>query len=125
MKTDMKTLFSYGFVIYPKDSNFILEKYPGTISAPKSEIVLPPIPYDSYEKASEAAMAYINDWSLNVGQEFSVIVRYNRGLGVEYKTLPSVRADTQELAQAKGDEEARKIFPDPIIIHEVRVRPVF
>lgn len=57
--------------------------------------------------------------------EFTAIVRYNRGLGVEYRNLSNVHAFGIEEAKEKAWKEAEKVLSDEkaLTIHEVRVRP--
>ena len=61
--------------------------------------------------------------------EFSVIVRFNRGLGAECINLKNVRASTIHEAQILADEQAQnyfKITPDmkEAIIGEIKIRPL-
>jgi len=62
--------------------------------------------------------------SQNAVGEFTAIVRYSRGLGIEYKNLPVIQANNIEEAQMKAAEAAEKILGGPgVDIREVRVRP--
>lgn len=57
--------------------------------------------------------------------EFTAIVRYNRGLGIEYRNLSSIYAMTMDEARTMAWKEAEKVLGDEekVTIHEVRVRP--
>jgi len=56
--------------------------------------------------------------------EFVAIVRYSRGLGIEYKTLPIIYANDIEEAKVMATSEAERIVGGPRVdIREVKVRP--
>ena len=73
--------------------------------------------YNSFDEALKASEQFLNM------QEWQAIIRYNKGLGIEYKTLPFILADTRVDAKIKANEEAEKLLGDSII--EVKVTPRF
>jgi hypothetical protein len=74
--------------------------------------------YASFEEALKAS----NDF-LNMQKEWQTIIRYNKGLGIEYKNLPVIFASTKEDAKVIAEQEAEKILGNSII--EVKVKPKF
>lgn len=54
---------------------------------------------------------------------WSTIVRFNRGLGIEYKNMPDIEADSYEEALEIAKKEANKLKKEPkLIIAEIKVR---
>jgi hypothetical protein len=80
----------------------------------------------SFEEAVEIVYRALQDAKTKkpVIGEFVAIVRYDRGLGIEYKNLPVIQATTIEEARAEATEIAEKILGGPgVDIREVKVRP--
>lgn len=115
MNDALRDLLLNGFIIYPKDGKFVLRKE----SVPSNPTVMQEMEFSCYEEASTWALnnlhARIADWI--------VTVRFNRGLGIEYKNLPDVQACTREEAKNKAKNLAELHFTDPkVVLSEVRVR---
>lgn len=79
----------------------------------------------SFEEAVEIVYKALQESkSRPVVGEFIAIVRYNRGLGIEYKNLPVIQATSIEEAKLQAAEDAERIVGGPgVDIREVRVRP--
>ncbi len=80
----------------------------------------------SFEEAIEIVYHSLQESKAKqaISGEFYAIVRFNRGLGIEYKNLPVIQATTIEEAKMKATEIAEKIVGGPgVDIREVRVRP--
>ena len=110
----LKELTLNGFVIYPSDDKFILQK----INTPNNPLILEPKKFESYEKALEFTKTFTKKEFSN----FVAIARYNRGLGIEYKNLPLIEAKNIDEARAKAQILGNQIIGESHII-EIRVRP--
>ncbi len=76
---------------------------------------------DTYEEAVGQAHEKLRQPKL---QEYTATVRYHRGLGVEYKTLPAIQALTLDEARRAASEQAEQLLgASGVEIREVRVRP--
>ena len=115
MNDVLRDLLLNGFMIYPNNGKFIVKKE----AVPSNTMVLKEKEYDSYDSAVEAATQILNAVQ---SLEWVVVVRYNRGLGVEYKNLSDVVASSLEEATKIADELAHKILGQSVIISEVKVR---
>lgn len=115
MNDILRDLLLNGFVIYPKNGNYVLKKE----SMPSNPTVIPETEFKCCDDAINWALSNLRmevyDWI--------VTVRFNRGLGIEYKNLPDVQSPTLEHAKVAAEKEAEKHFTDPkVVISEVRVR---
>ena len=115
MNDILRDLLLNGFMIYPNKGKFIVKKE----SVPTNTTVLKETEYDNYDLAVEAASKMLNTVQ---PAEWACIVRYNRGLGIEYKNLPDVTASSIEEAKRIADELVQRIFGESATISEVRVR---
>jgi len=106
---DIKTIVDSGFLLYLSNSKYIVEKRPGTLNRREAK--------DRSFERIEDAISFINE-IINL-KEWKPIIRYNRGLGVEYRTLSVIIAPSLEEAKKKALEEAEKTLGDYII--EVKV----
>jgi hypothetical protein len=112
----LKDLLLNGFLIYPNGGKFTVRKE----SIPTNNLLIPESNYDTYELALEAAINLLKTPKM---LEWTIVVRYNRGLGIEYKNLPNVLSSTYEEAQILAEKSANKLLNDPnITISEIRVR---
>jgi len=114
---DLVEMMNHGFVIFQTGpSRWKIKKT--TTPMDDREISIE-TSFDTWEKCSNYVKKLINDRTY----QFEVIVRYNRGLGPEHKTLGNVKAKTlpkaQELAKKLAESEIDK---EQII--EVRARPL-
>lgn len=117
MSDVLRDLLLNGFMIYPHNGKFIVKK--GAV--PANQTVINEQEFDSYDVAVEAAVEMLRTPQ---AIEWTAIARYNRGLGIEYRNLPDVRATTAEEAQSLADQQAEKLLGGPQVeINEVRVRP--
>lgn len=106
-----KELVSNGFTISFDGENFTVTK--------DSEVSR----FANFEDAVADAASKL-DAINNKTYEFTAVVRYNRGLGVEYKTLPCVEARNIEEAKSIAREMFERSVADPKVdIREVKVRP--
>lgn len=119
MKNNDNVLFglmSKGFVIYPEKEKWIVSKR----SVPGHQITFEDVECDNYEEAVKTA---IQSLEKRYDKEYFAIVRYNRGLGIEYRNLPSIFANSYEKAVEVSNKLISEIFTDPsYVIIETRVR---
>ena len=114
MNDILRDLLLNGFMIYPNNGKFIVKKE----AVPLNLTVFKETEYDSYELAVEAAGAMLNNPQM---VDWKVIVRYNRGLGIEYKNLPDVRASNIQNAKALAEVMAGELLGGAVVISEVKV----
>lgn len=114
MENLLRELYAYGFHIVPEGNEWVA-----------STIRTEPIRSDTYEGAVKLAYAALQESKgVTTIQEFTAIVRYNRGLGIEYKNLPTIQAINLDEAKAIATINADKIVGGPgVDIREVRVKP--
>lgn len=105
-----------GFMIYPVGEKFVLKKE----SVPKNQDKIPETLYENYDEAINAAKEMICDSKIFI---WTATVRYNRGLGIEYKNLNEISAKTKEEAEQIALELAEKtILDNKLQVYEARVR---
>ena len=115
MNDILRDLLLNGFMIYPNNGKYIVKKE----AVPTNPTILKESEYASYDLAVEAAAAMLNT---PIVVRWTAIVRYNRGLGIEYKNLPDVRATDKEGAIAMAEVLAVEILGGSAVISEVRVQ---
>lgn len=114
MEQNLQNLMKNGFIIYPKENKFIVEK----IAVEGNSNILKPIEFETYELALEYAV-----FRLNPTKEWQPIIRYNRGLGIEYKNLPTIFAENREKALNIAKVKAESLKECQVL--EVKVFPKF
>lgn len=115
MNDILRDLLLNGFVIFPRNGKFILKKE----SMPCNPTVISEMEFESCDEAIDWAT---NNLHVQV-YDWIVTVRFNRGLGIEYKNLPDVQASTLDYAKTIAKKEAERHFIDPkVVVSEVRVR---
>lgn len=119
MNDTLRDLLNSGFMIYPANGKFVVKKDP----MPHSPFSVAEQEFDTYLKAVEEVERILRQPPLI---EWTVLVRYNRGLGIEYKHLETVFAETQEIAKEVAQGHANS-FEKTLNakVAEVRVRPKF
>lgn len=115
MNDILRDLLLNGFMIYPNNGKFVVKKE----AIPTNPAILKESEYDSYDLAVEAAVNMLQTPQM---AEWGAVARYNRGLGIEYRNLPDVRAASKDEAKAMADKLAEKILGRSTVISEVRVR---
>lgn len=111
----LRELLLNGYMIYPKNGKFILRKE----AIPTNQIVLPEMEFSVWEEAVDWAKKSLQSPIFN----WIVTIRFNRGLGIEYKNLAEIQTRSKEEAQAQAEKLAERHFSDPkVVISEVRVR---
>jgi len=115
MNDILRDLLLNGFMIYPNNGKFVVKKE----AIPANPAVIKESEYDTYDLAVEAAVNMLQTPQM---AEWGAIVRYNRGLGIEYKNLPDVRATSKEEATAMAEMLADTVLGGSAVISEVRVR---
>lgn len=113
---ELRDLLMNGFIIFPKNGKFILKKE----AVPDNEIVINETEFESYELAVECAIELLKKPQV---LNWDVVVRFNQGLGIEYRNLSAVVAETHEEAQRLAEANANLTFNKMVDIIEVRVRP--
>lgn len=116
MGDELRDLLLNGFMIYPSNGKFIVKKE----SVPTSAYQLEAQECNSYGEAVELALQILRTPKL---LSWVVTVRYNRGLGIEYKNLNDVFASSKEEAQDLAENLAETHFKkQKVMISGVKVR---
>ena len=116
MSDELRDLLLNGFMIYPSNGKFIVKKE----CVPSSQFQIEPQECNTYGEAIEAALQILRTPKL---LSWTVIARYNRGLGIEYKNLDDVFAPTKEEAQNLAENQAESHFKkQKVVISGVKVK---
>lgn len=113
---DLNTLNNYGFLVYENTGTYVLAK----VAVPRDSRELASQTFATYEDAVLAGSEGI--YQARSSQKFTAIVRYDRGLGIEYKTLSEFPASDLVEAKAQAAIIAEKELPKKANIKEIRVR---
>ena len=112
-------LLKIGFSFYKEygpNQKFVVSKH----AVFEDPSVLEDISCDDLDEAIKIAQGFLNKPKNFVWQ---AIVRFNRGLGIEYKNLPEIEAKSLEDAEVQAKILAEKMKKDPkLIILEIKVR---
>jgi hypothetical protein len=103
---DIKHLVDNGFLIYLEQSKYIIEKIPTILNNKKLDSKV----FDTLEESIQFIESFL------IKKEWKAIVRYNRGLGVEYRNLKLIEATSLEEAKVIAREEAERLLKDSNII---------
>jgi hypothetical protein len=115
--TTIQDLLMNGFMIYLNtNGKYTLKK----VLVPINSLVVEEQEFIDYESAMNAAIQIFETPQLI---EWEVIVRYNQGLGIEYKNLPSISARDKEEAKKLAFDYAETVFSPLVQINEIKVRP--
>lgn len=114
-----------GVHIYPSEcgKGWAAEKVP-TPDYPQAEA---PVFSETYAGALEQGRGWLR--SYHGCRTYSVMMRYHRGLGVEYRNLPPVEATSPQEAQQLAEASAVSYVAsapnmEKAVVQEVRIRPV-
>lgn len=116
MNDILRDLLLNGFMIYP-DSNgkYMMRKE----AVPSNQNIIEETQFDNYDLAVDAAASLIYAPKI---KNWTAIVRYNRGLGIEYRNLSDIQSTNKDDAQKIAENMAEKVLAaDNTIILEVRV----
>ena len=118
---DIQELMSFGYIIFPAHAGeFALRKIP----TPLSNIELLTTTFATYELAMAAAEKHHLKLSDGQEKEWVAIMRYDRGLGVEYRNLLNILAKDYAAAIELAEEKAGFILKDEpkAVIEQIKVR---
>jgi hypothetical protein len=116
MAIDLCEIMLNGFLIYPSNGKFILKKE----ATSESFFTLDVMEFSSYGDAIEYASEIILKPKLN---NWYAIVRYNQGLGVEYKKINDIFAENHESAVEIINDTVKKMFKNKkVVISEIKVK---
>lgn len=117
MGDELRDLLLNGFMIYPSAGKFIVKKE----SVPASQFQIEAHECSSYADAVNLALELLRR---PLESCWIITVRYNRGLGIEYKNLTDVFASSYEDAVQKAEIIAENHFKkQKVVISGVKVRP--
>mgnify|MGYP003326182445 FL=1 len=116
MSEELRNIMMSGFMIFPSNGKFILKKQ----AVQESDFHLDETEFSKYEDAIEFAIKTLKQPRMS---DWTAIVRFNRGLGIEYKNLKDMQAETYEDACVKAEKQAESLFyKQKVIISEIKVR---
>ena len=102
MSDFLQMLLLNGFMIYPCNGKFVVKKE----RVPESDYLLEPSEFGTYGEAFDYAVAVLSTPRKLV---WCVMLRYNRGLGVEYRNLSEVSASDHEEAMAIANRQVEEL----------------
>ena len=103
MSEDLLNIMSNGFMIYPSNGKFIVKKQ----AVPNNNIIIEEQELESYAKSIDYARSVLQKPKL---QSWTGIIRYNRGLGIEYKNLNEFQAENKENAMVFAKNQIEILF---------------
>lgn len=111
---DEYKLMTNGFVIYRNhEKEWILKKIQTKDSTESIEKII----FESYEKAKAFALNLLNN-----KDKWTAIVRYDRGLGIEYKNIDNIHAKTLQEANEIAYKEILSFLHDKNMIKEIKLK---
>lgn len=116
MEDTLKSLMINGYqILLGSDGNFVVKKN----AVPGNSLELEAVSFGNYGEALDFAAGH---FSTPPRVEWSVLARFDRGLGTEYRNLRPVeavsQAEAENLARMQVDQEL-----SGCVVKEVRVRP--
>jgi hypothetical protein len=116
MSEDLKNIMLSGFTIFPSNGKFVLKKQ----SVPESNFSIDNKEFNSYEDAMEFAIKMLKEPRIF---NWSAIIRYNRGLGIEYKNLQLLQAESYDIAYELAQKQVDALFfRKKVVVSEIKVR---
>lgn len=115
----IKNLMLNGLLIYQDGTEFLIQK----IDVPNNKTKIDnEDKFESFESAFEVACHLLN--MQQASKSWIPTVRYNQGLGVEYKNLHEVFAPNKEMALKLATEAAYQYFRNmpAVVIKEIKVK---
>lgn len=111
---DEYQMLTNGFVIYKNsEKEWILTK----VQTKQSIDVIDRMIFESYDKAKVFSLNFIN-----FKNKWLAIVRYDRGLGIEYKTIDNIHAKNTQEAYEFAYKETLHFLNDKNMIKEIKVK---
>jgi hypothetical protein len=116
MSEELRDIILNGFLVYPSNGKFIVKKE----AVPESNFTIEAKECDSYGQAIEFAIEMLKKPRI---LKWSGVVRYNRGLGIEYKNLSFIESENYEKACEIAKLQVEDFFKNQkVIISEIKVR---
>ena len=114
MEEIYKELLNLGFIIFQNADKFAVQK----VSLPHSPQVLESKEFKTYEEAINFAKSYI----AKKNQSYHAIIRYERGLGVEYFSVPNIIANDEDEAKTIALDKSNLLANPKVKVAEVKLR---
>lgn len=116
MSEELRDIILNGFLIYPSNGKFIVKKE----AVPESNYSIDATECDTYGEAIELAIETMKKPRLVT---WSGIVRFNRGLGIEYKNLTLIESENYEQACEIARLQVEDFFKNQkVVVSEIKVR---
>ena len=116
MSNSLRDLLMNGYMIYPSHGKFVVKKE----CVPHSDFSLSIKEFNSYSEAVDYALESLQKPKLF---NWKITLRYNRGLGVEYRILNDILAESKEQAIVAANEFVETLIKvEKILTYEIRVQ---
>ena len=115
----IKNLMLNGLIIYQDGTEFCIKK----IDVPKNQMkIVNGERFSNFDSAFEVACYLLEQQEAN--KSWTPMVRYNQGLGIEYKNLHEIMAPNKEVALQLATEAAHQHFRNmpAVVIQEIKVK---
>lgn len=114
MENFYKLFASKGFILYEENKSYIVKK----VSLPHSTLKIEPVKFEAYDQAINFIKLHID----KKNQTYQAIIRYRRGLGIEYLTVPNIIAEHEDEAKTIALEKSQLLKNPKVNIAEVKLR---
>ena len=111
---NIKEFNEFGFVLYAVGNKIGLQK----VITPKNNIYFGEKIFENLELAQEFIKKLITEQK----KVYKAIIRFDRGLGVEYKTIENIRSNDEKEAEEIALKNSQLLKNGKTIIAEVKIR---
>ena len=114
MEDFYKLFASKGFVLYEEKNYYVVQK----ISLPHSDLKIEPVKFETHDQAINFIKLHID----KKNQTYQAIIRYRRGLGIEYLTVPNIIAEHEDEAKNLALEKSEFLKNPKVKVAEIKLR---
>lgn len=114
MEDFYKLFASKGFVLYEEKNYYVVQK----ISLPHSDLKIEPVKFETHDQAINFIKLHID----KKNQTYQAIIRYRRGLGIEYLTVPNIIAEHEDEAKNLALEKSELLKNPKVKVAEIKLR---
>lgn len=107
-------LNEHGIVIYSLNDGFGVKK----VSTPKDQRIF----NETFFQNEDILKEFLNSLFDEQKKVYKAIIRFDRGLGVEYKTIDNIRCENEEEAENLALESSQLLKNSKVNIAEVKIR---
>lgn len=111
---NIKELNEFGFILYSVETKIGVQK----VSTPKNNLYFGEKIFENLNLAEEFIKKLITEQK----KVYKAIIRFDRGLGIEYKTIENIRSNDEKEAEKIALENSQLLKNSKTIIAEVKIR---